>query len=458
MKRLKVLISAHELSPDQGSECAVGWNLVTRIARYHDVTVLYARGSQFSPDAYETAIRKYYTENKNEFNIKFIPVPQPKTTLWLAAINKRISRNSSSIGIPFLYFIGYRLWQKSAYRTALSLLDSCAPDSLRSRDFASLNLSLEPFVLCHHLTSVTFREPGYLWKLPIPFIWGPTGGTTNIPIPFYPYIGLAAASHEAFRAITNRLTLWFSRKISRAIKKNSLIYAFSAEDQELFQNKAARKVEVMLDAGCEVPIPDTRYPISDNRFRVLWCGQLIKRKALDILLKALAGDVDLMNRIQLIIVGDGPLRGKYEKLIKKLFPPITTTTTDNRQLITFTGWLPRAEVFAHMQRSDLLVHTSYREAASSVIPEALSCGLPVICHDISGMSIAITDDCGIKIPLKSYQQSIIGFREALWQVAGCGLQVGTDLRWGALHRAEELSWDSMAERIANDYNQITGNQ
>jgi hypothetical protein len=38
MKRLRVLISSHEFSPEQGSECAVGWNIATRMAAYHDVT------------------------------------------------------------------------------------------------------------------------------------------------------------------------------------------------------------------------------------------------------------------------------------------------------------------------------------------------------------------------------------------------------------------------------------
>jgi hypothetical protein len=29
LSRLRVLVSSHEFSPDQGSECAVGWNIVT---------------------------------------------------------------------------------------------------------------------------------------------------------------------------------------------------------------------------------------------------------------------------------------------------------------------------------------------------------------------------------------------------------------------------------------------
>jgi len=468
MNRLKVLISAHELSPDQGSECAVGWNLVTRIARYHDVTVLYAAGSQFSPNAYESAVNKYYTENHNEFDIKFIAVPQPKTTLFMAAVNKRISRNGSSIGISFLYFWGYHFWQKSAYKVAKRLVSTDNYLSLR-----------KPFDLIHHLTSVTFREPGYLWKLPIPFIWGPTGGTTTIPVRFYTHIGIRAAIHEAFRAITNKLTFRLSPVVHRAIKKSSLIYSFSDNDKTLLEKHGAKKVNLMLDVGCEAPRTDNRQPTTDNLLHILWCGRLVSSKALDILLKALSSDPELMHRIKLTIVGDGPLRPKYEKLVKKILQPTSEPqpTTDNRQPITFTGWLPREEVFAHMRASDVLVHTSYREAASSVIPEALSCGLPVICHDISGMRIAVTDQCGIKVPLVSYKQSIIGFREALrvascrLQVAGCKLRqsapspvseasagegVGgeVDLRSGAFNRAKELSWDSMAERVANDYNLI----
>lgn len=217
----------------------------------------------------------------------------------------------------------------------------------------------------------------------------------------------------------------------------------------------------MLDTGCEVQ--DAGSGVSEfqsirvsesqgsrsglkgegSKLKILWCGQLIKRKALEILLKAVAGDPFLKENVEITIIGDGPLRHHYEKLARNL------------QLATcnFTGLVSREKVFEYMRASDVLVHTSYREAASTVIPEALSFGLPVICHDISGMSIAVTDECGIKVPLKSYNHSILGFRSALnLVIQNSKLVIG--LREGAARRATELSWDSMAEQIATDYNHL----
>jgi len=57
MKRLKILISAHELSPYQGSECAVGWNIVTRLAQYHDIVVIFAKTNQLGDADYESHIK-----------------------------------------------------------------------------------------------------------------------------------------------------------------------------------------------------------------------------------------------------------------------------------------------------------------------------------------------------------------------------------------------------------------
>jgi glycosyltransferase involved in cell wall biosynthesis len=114
-----------------------------------------------------------------------------------------------------------------------------------------------------------------------------------------------------------------------------------------------------------------------------------------------------------------------------------------------------------MISSDVLVHTSYREATSNVIPEALSCGLPVICHDISGMAIAVTQECGIKVPLESHEKSVLGFRQALRELLPTSQNLNTTsphlaaLKSGSLHRATDLSWDHFANRLALDYARIT---
>jgi glycosyltransferase involved in cell wall biosynthesis len=69
------------------------------------------------------------------------------------------------------------------------------------------------------------------------------------------------------------------------------------------------------------------------------------------------------------------------------------------------------------------------------------------------MSIAINDSCGIKIPLMSYEESVMGFQDSIQQLLS-DREYLEHLKKGALARASELSWDSMAETIAKDYHKI----
>ena len=114
-KKLNILITAHELSPVLGSECGAAWNIVTRLAKYHNITILYARTNQFGTNNYEADVSSYIKGNFLE-NIKFIAIDQPRETKFIASLNKIISHNKSNVGNPILYFLGVRYWEKSAYR------------------------------------------------------------------------------------------------------------------------------------------------------------------------------------------------------------------------------------------------------------------------------------------------------------------------------------------------------
>ena len=82
--------------------------------------------------------------------------------------------------------------------------------------------------------------------------------------------------------------------------------------------------------------------------------------------------------------------------------------------------------------------------------EALGWGMPVICHDICGMSAAVNETCGIKIPLVNPQQSIRGFRDAIERLLDNPGLIER-LSKGALLRAAELSWDAKVREIAEAY-------
>jgi glycosyltransferase involved in cell wall biosynthesis len=424
-KRLRILIIAHECSPVQGSECAEGWNLVTRLAKYHDITVLYASTNQFGTNSYVTAIAAHLQISSPIIGLTFVNINQPKLTKILAAINSMF-RRVGPIGLPFLYFIGYNYWQKVAYKNARRLHRQ------------------NSFDVVHQLTQITFREPGYSWKLGIPFVWGPTGGTSVLPKEFHKILSFQSSMLEWVRTFSNFYQFKFISRIIEANRRAAIIYAFSKEDSIRFKSRARGEVKLMLDAGTygtSINVP--RLNNSSRKIKGIWCGQLNDRKAPSILLNALAIDPHLIEVIDFQIIGSGPVKDLMHKKAKFL----------KLQNIQWIEKVSHDEIFDLMRKADFFVHTSLREATSNVIPEALSMGLPVICHDINGMSIAINESCGIKIPFSSPEDSIQCFHNAIKSLIS-DKNLLENLKVGTRKRSSEISWDVMAKTIADDYSEI----
>ncbi len=413
---------SHELSPFQGSECAIGWNLTTRLAAYHDVTVLHAAGSQEKPGAYREAITDFERINGKIPGITFVSVEQPSNTRKLAGLNKRFL-SLGPTGLPVLYFMGYHFWEREAYKVAKELHRQT------------------PFDAVHHLTLLAFREPGYCWKLGIPFFWGPTGGIGPLPKSFYSLLGPKAALIERLRAFSNQKIFNSSKRVIQANRNAAVIYTYSPDDKLLFEKRASGKVKLMLDVGTQSHHRIDSAPRKNVEvLKGIWCGHLIERKAPQLLLQALAMSETTRKKIKFTFLGDGPMADKMKELALSL----------QLENIEWVSNVNRETVFKMMSQADLFVHTSLREATSSVIPEALSTGLPVICHDANGMSLAVNESCGIKIPLINPKQSILGFHEAIEKLINSPLLL-EQLKEGAWKRSEEISWDNMVKNMSDDY-------
>jgi glycosyltransferase involved in cell wall biosynthesis len=421
-QRLKVLIIAHEFSPFSGSECAVGWNIVTRLAAYHDVTALYASGSQADPTSYKNSVNKYFSQNPPIPGLTLQSISQPGSTLLISKFNSLFDK-IGPVGLPFLYYLGYKMWQKAAFKQAVILHRRIA------------------FDIAHQLTQISFREPGYIWKLGVPFFWGPTGGLANMPAEYYATLPLRSKLMEGIRFLSNIYQSFAVRRIIKANKEATVIYTYSDDDALYFKRRANGQVKLMLDVGTSINSEEmTDVIVMPDILTAVWCGQLTYRKAPDILLKAVAKGSVTRERVRVKIIGTGPLEDKMHDLATKL----------NLKNIEWIKNVPHAQVFRIMKDSDFLIHTSLREATSSVIPEALSNGLPVICHDVNGMSIAVNEKCGIKVPLRSPDNSIAGFYEAMTKLI-LEKEALKELKLGARVRSSEITWDNMARTIAADY-------
>jgi glycosyltransferase involved in cell wall biosynthesis len=426
VKRLRVLVSAHEFCPYKGSECAEGWNIVLGLAAFHDVTVLYASGSQFKHQEYKETIDKYFEENKSIVGLSLVNIEQPYFTKKISFINKHFLR-ISAIGLPVLYFIGYHFWQKAALKKAIKL-------------HQTMN-----FDLVHQLTQITFREPGYLWKLGIPFVWGPTGGNSNLPASFRKDLSFRARVFEKLRTVSNSIQFNLTARVKKANTLAKIIYCFSKEDAILFQNRANGEVKLMLEAGTyQHDSIFEKTEIKGEKLKVIWCGQFIERKDPLLFLQSIVLNTATRNLLEITIIGAGPLKSKIDQFIKH----------QSIENVTIRSGVSHDDIFKLMHAADFLVHTSFREATSNVILEALSCGLPIICYDINGMSVAVDNTCGIKIPLVSRAEGCIGFNNAMMRLIA-DREFLQSLKNGAENRADLISWEKIIETIALDYHKIT---
>lgn len=428
MQRLKVIILAHEFSPSLGSECAVGWNIATRLSKYHDITVIYARNNHFNTSNYKEDVDIFLQENKIP-GLTTVSISQPFFARLIAQINIKLSFSKSGIGLAPLFFLAYKIWQRRAYKEVKRLIKA------------------EHFDLVHQLTAISFRSPGYLYKTKLPLVWGPCSGLVKIPSTFYNSLPLKSIVFEVFRRISNYLQSNCSIMVSNTLKRASVIYAVTNDDYNFFVKKSRRIVKQMLDVGTYFNFLDFA-PVyrNSNKLKILWIGRFVYSKAFNLLIDSVLICPERFDEVEIIVIGDGPLMERYKMEVeqKKL------------GVFRWMGNLPHNDVLKLIKSSDLLVHTSIKEATSAVILEALTYGLPVICHDAFGMGIAIDETCGIKIPLVDPETSIRGFYDAMIYLIK-NRELILELKKGAQKRAEELSWDSNAEKIAEDYIRIIGN-
>src|SRR5262249_17796943 len=115
-RRRRILVSAYAFSPVHGSEPSLGWNICSRLAAYHDVTVLtWSWNDNPKPDdaRYEEAERFMRDHGPIPgLTIHFVGSPALSRLLQPFPL--------VSLRSPF-FFQGYAAWQRAAYREAVRL-------------------------------------------------------------------------------------------------------------------------------------------------------------------------------------------------------------------------------------------------------------------------------------------------------------------------------------------------
>lgn len=425
MRRLRVLISSHEFSPYQGSECAVGWNISTGLAKYHDVTVLCADGPPLEPDLYRNAVIDHANKHGEIPGLKVVYVEQPPSTLRYSRLNQKLMKLTKGIWWQPLYYMGLNGWHRATLRKALEL-------------------GLHNYDVMHQLTPISFLRPGYLWTTDVPFFWGPLGGMYKVPKSFARWGRMSSILFETLRSCNIEWQVRTSRHFRGAVLKAKRIWTITKDEHRTVNGIASGKAALMIESAPPAMIAGRVRQYDGRRvLRLCWSGLHETRKALPLLLHAVAQLPERRN-VVLHVLGEGPETRRWQDLAKKLA----------LSGITWYGQLPYPDALKTMEESDVFIHSSIREGTPHVVLESLCWGLPVICHDACGMAVAINDSCGIKVPFENPARSIAGFRDAILSLLQNPARV-RQLSEGALRRSTELQWDAKVREIAEAYTLFT---
>ena len=403
-----MLVVAAAAHPEKGSEPGLGWGWVEALSTYHDLWVI--SGER---EGNRKAIERRFDELpglRERLKVHFIPRPD----------GPRIERV-----IPLLYYRRYRKWHQTAYQLA-----------------AELHRGVH-FDLVHQLNMTGYREPGYLWKFDLPFVWGPVGGTANVPLRFASILGPREFLYHAAKVTTNNLQLRFHRRVRRALMKAAGFVTSTSDTRAAFLRIHHKDSVVLADTGPPLQpkfLHTDHDKASSDELRLSWSGLHISRKALPLLLCAVA-KLPKDTKWHLDIIGDGPMTFAWKKLTRKL---------GIEAQCTWHGWLNRDEANRIVSQSDIFVFPSLHEGMPTVVMEALSMGVPVICLDHCGQADAVTAECGIKIPVTTPQTVIKDLSDAISYLAVNRAEL-IRLSKEAQRRILAFSWEHKAQSMVRVY-------
>jgi glycosyltransferase involved in cell wall biosynthesis len=404
MKSLKILISAYACRPNMGSEPGIGWNTVIELAKYYQVWVLTREDNRSSIEA-ELTLNPVDT-------INFIYCEPPFWARWWKPAQ-----------LPHYYF-----WQLGAYYVARQL----------HREIG--------FDLVHHVTYLRYSTPSFLSLLPIPFIWGPVGGGESAPPAFWQDFGFRGQTYEILRSITHRLGEIdpFTRI---TVERSVLVQATTSETAKRLHQMKAANVQVLspiglspkeIDRLAQCPAPDS------SPLRLISIARLLHWKGFHLGIQAFAM-ADLPDDAEYWILGEGPERQRLQTLAEKL---------NVANQLKFWGSLPRDETLSRLGECQIFIHPSLHDSGAVVCLEAMAAGRPVVCLDLGGPSIHVTEEAGFKIPANTTEQAITDMADAITQLAKdtqLRIRMGTA---GQKQVREHFSWEVKGRQLGQLYNKI----
>lgn len=337
---MKVLMSAYVCWPDWGSEPSVGWELLRAAAMRHDVVVL--------------------TQTRNIPAIQEGLDRESISSVTLVGVQgwPRLDRSEGTLGLGHLDYI---VWQVRAWRRVRSLAPKVD--------------------VAHHVTYGNDWLPCALHFLrTVPVIWGPVGGFSPVPWRLVRFISWRGACREGVREVASRAVRTITACLVR--RQSCTVVAVNNETARRY-----RPLGVPVVVEPHVAMPPAPPPLpsptrAGSSHRLIFAARLTSWKGPYLALATLAL---LPPTWTLDIFGKGADEVRLRRRVVAL---------GLRDRVSFRGTVPLDELRAALSAADALLFPSMHDAAPFTVAEAVRLGCPVICLDVAGPPLLISEAAG----------------------------------------------------------------
>ena len=412
---MKVLVSAIACDPFGGSEGGIGWRIAEAISCDHEVFVM--------------------TSPRHRDN-------------WEAARLKGLVPDSMKVR-----FIGNcRPWHRNRFRARIQSWKDYLNFSELQLEEARRWVAEECLDLAHQVTYASWRVPSPLWKLSIPFVWGPVGGAARIPRAFYPMLSLPAMAFEAARELSSRMGVR-RRAFLECVEGCDLVLPANHETAEFLAKFRGDKPMQRLWSGylSDRQLGKLSRPSETPRgkgeiLRIFAGGNLEGRKGVLLALRALAVAKTKGVKFHYLLAGGGPEVPKLKAEAERL-------GLDGSEVEFHPGFQGDAYVRS-LQEAEVYLLPSFRETTPVTLLEAMAAGCFPIVANSSAAGEVVTRYGGEAVAAETIGELVDGLADAIVRVWRERPLLESRTKGISENVARAFSKDLFREKLAEAYKKV----
>lgn len=197
---------------------------------------------------------------------------------------------------------------------------------------------------------------------------------------------------ERMRRQAGRLRELMQRKLTAPLARATGIVGIGRQAESDYRKRFPKTKHFCIPYHCDQSafLSGNREPTGSKPLTFLFCGQMIWRKGIDLLLTAFDRLVAKGADVRLLLVGREAELSAYLSALRPA----------SRARIRYEGFQPPESLPAYFSQSDVFILPSRYDGWGVVINQALGAGLPVISSDAAGAGLDLVEEeiNGLRFP------------------------------------------------------------